>query len=293
MGSAAGAGAQHPLPRPGGQSGQVDPRAGHGADGRHPGHRRAGPHRPGSGPPRAGAWACACCPTIPTCRPHGLAGLPAERRDLPRLLAASDAVSLHVPVTDETRNLIDARGAGAHETHRRADQHGTCRVGGRSRRCTRRWPRKRLAGAASDVVGEEPPIRQAAGGARQLHRRAARRRRHRADVPRDGPAWPPKTRWPCCAGNSREGVVNPDVYAFQSLRRTICEIHCCLGQLGLVPVVKVDRPEDAMPLGKALIAGGLPCAEITFRTAAAAEAIARAVSCLPRAVARRRHGADH
>jgi 2-dehydro-3-deoxyphosphogluconate aldolase / (4S)-4-hydroxy-2-oxoglutarate aldolase len=47
-----------------------------------------------------------------------------------------------------------------------------------------------------------------------------------------------------------------------------------LGRIGLVPVVKIDRASDAVPLGQALIAGGLPCAEITFRTAAAEEAIA-------------------
>lgn len=46
-----------------------------------------------------------------------------------------------------------------------------------------------------------------------------------------------------------------------------------LGQLGLVPVVAIDRAEDAPKLGQALLDGGLPCAEITFRTAAAREAI--------------------
>jgi 2-dehydro-3-deoxyphosphogluconate aldolase / (4S)-4-hydroxy-2-oxoglutarate aldolase len=46
-----------------------------------------------------------------------------------------------------------------------------------------------------------------------------------------------------------------------------------LGRLGVVPVVKIDRAADALPLGEALIAGGLPCAEITFRTSAAEEAI--------------------
>jgi 2-dehydro-3-deoxyphosphogluconate aldolase/(4S)-4-hydroxy-2-oxoglutarate aldolase len=46
-----------------------------------------------------------------------------------------------------------------------------------------------------------------------------------------------------------------------------------LGQVGIVPVVKIDRVEEAVPLAEALLAGGLPCAEITFRTAAAAAAI--------------------
>jgi 2-dehydro-3-deoxyphosphogluconate aldolase/(4S)-4-hydroxy-2-oxoglutarate aldolase len=54
-----------------------------------------------------------------------------------------------------------------------------------------------------------------------------------------------------------------------------------LGDLGLVPVVKIERVEDAVELGRALLAGGLPCAEITFRTAAAEEAIRRISSSLP------------
>jgi 2-dehydro-3-deoxyphosphogluconate aldolase/(4S)-4-hydroxy-2-oxoglutarate aldolase len=46
-----------------------------------------------------------------------------------------------------------------------------------------------------------------------------------------------------------------------------------LARLRLVPVVVVDRVEDAWPLGQALKSGGLPCAEVTFRTAAAEDAI--------------------
>lgn len=41
----------------------------------------------------------------------------------------------------------------------------------------------------------------------------------------------------------------------------------------LVPVVKLDRAEDALPLGEALCKGGLPVAEVTFRTDAAEKAI--------------------
>lgn len=44
-------------------------------------------------------------------------------------------------------------------------------------------------------------------------------------------------------------------------------------KLKLVPVVKLDRVEDAAPLGHALCEGGLPVAEVTFRTSAAYEAI--------------------
>lgn len=42
---------------------------------------------------------------------------------------------------------------------------------------------------------------------------------------------------------------------------------------GIVPVIRLDREEDALPLAAALLEAGLPCAEITFRTAAAEGAI--------------------
>ena len=48
-----------------------------------------------------------------------------------------------------------------------------------------------------------------------------------------------------------------------------------LETLKIVPVVKLDDARDSLPLAKALIQGGLPIVEITFRTAAAADAIAR------------------
>jgi 2-dehydro-3-deoxyphosphogluconate aldolase / (4S)-4-hydroxy-2-oxoglutarate aldolase len=43
--------------------------------------------------------------------------------------------------------------------------------------------------------------------------------------------------------------------------------------VGIVPVVKLTRASDARSLGQALRKGGLPVAEITFRTAAAPDAI--------------------
>ena len=54
-----------------------------------------------------------------------------------------------------------------------------------------------------------------------------------------------------------------------------------IGQIGIVPVVALDRAEDALPLGKALMVGGIPCAEVTFRTAAAKEAIRIMTSNFP------------
>lgn len=46
-----------------------------------------------------------------------------------------------------------------------------------------------------------------------------------------------------------------------------------LSSYGVVPVVVLDDVKDAKPLAKALCEGGLPCAEVTFRTAAAEESI--------------------
>jgi len=46
-----------------------------------------------------------------------------------------------------------------------------------------------------------------------------------------------------------------------------------LYELGLIPVIKITDPAKAVPLARALCNGGLPAAEITFRTACAAEAI--------------------
>lgn len=50
--------------------------------------------------------------------------------------------------------------------------------------------------------------------------------------------------------------------------------------IGLVPVIKIDDAKKAVPLGKALTAGGIPVAEVTFRTAAAEDSIrAMAAEC--------------
>ena len=46
-----------------------------------------------------------------------------------------------------------------------------------------------------------------------------------------------------------------------------------LARSGVVPVVVLDRAEDAVPTANAMVAGGIDVMEITFRTAAAPEAI--------------------
>ena len=52
-------------------------------------------------------------------------------------------------------------------------------------------------------------------------------------------------------------------------------------QVGIVPVIKITNPETAVPLAKALDKGGIPVAEITFRTDYAAEAIKRISKEMP------------
>jgi 2-dehydro-3-deoxyphosphogluconate aldolase/(4S)-4-hydroxy-2-oxoglutarate aldolase len=54
-----------------------------------------------------------------------------------------------------------------------------------------------------------------------------------------------------------------------------------LRALRVVPVIVIDSPRDAIPLATALADGGLPCAEITFRTPAAVEALTHIASERP------------
>jgi len=59
------------------------------------------------------------------------------------------------------------------------------------------------------------------------------------------------------------------------------EILKAIGDYGIVPVIKIDDVENALPLAKALCDGGLPVAEVTFRTDAAEESIRRIAESLP------------
>ena len=52
-------------------------------------------------------------------------------------------------------------------------------------------------------------------------------------------------------------------------------------EIGIIPVIAIDDPDKAVPLAKALVAGGLPAAEVTFRTAAAEESIRRICAEVP------------
>ena len=52
------------------------------------------------------------------------------------------------------------------------------------------------------------------------------------------------------------------------------QVYNKIGEVGIIPVIKLNRVEEAVPLAQALLAGGIPVAEVTFRTEAAAEGIA-------------------
>ena len=54
-----------------------------------------------------------------------------------------------------------------------------------------------------------------------------------------------------------------------------------LSETGLVPVVTIEDPYKAVPLARALAAGGLPCVEVAFRTAEASESIRRIAAEVP------------
>ena len=54
-----------------------------------------------------------------------------------------------------------------------------------------------------------------------------------------------------------------------------------LQALRLIPVIVIDDPEHAVPLGAALAAGGLPCAEVTLRTPRAFEVLRRLTGAHP------------
>jgi 2-dehydro-3-deoxyphosphogluconate aldolase/(4S)-4-hydroxy-2-oxoglutarate aldolase len=57
-----------------------------------------------------------------------------------------------------------------------------------------------------------------------------------------------------------------------------------IAQFGIVPVVTVEKTEAAIPLADALLDGGLPIVEITFRTPAAAEVIRKIAKERPKVI---------
>jgi len=56
----------------------------------------------------------------------------------------------------------------------------------------------------------------------------------------------------------------------------------CIQAAGILPVIKIENSKGAVPLAKALCEGGLPIAEVTFRTSAAADAIKKISEGFPK-----------
>jgi eda: 2-dehydro-3-deoxyphosphogluconate aldolase/4-hydroxy-2-oxoglutarate aldolase len=63
-------------------------------------------------------------------------------------------------------------------------------------------------------------------------------------------------------------------------------------EIGIIPVIAFNSVDEAIPLCKALMDGGLPAAEVTFRTACAEECIKKIHEELAQYAAGRRHCAD-
>ena len=74
---------------------------------------------------------------------------------------------------------------------------------------------------------------------------------------------------------------SPFCYVAAEWRKEMSDVLQRVYEIGIVPVIAIDDAEKAVPLAKALVRGGLPAAEVTFRTAAAEEAIRRIVAEVP------------
>lgn len=72
---------------------------------------------------------------------------------------------------------------------------------------------------------------------------------------------------------TKQNAVSYSETRFDFSEALMDEVLTKLGRIGIVPVVALENAQDALPLGKALMEGGIACAEVTFRTAAAEEAI--------------------
>jgi 2-dehydro-3-deoxyphosphogluconate aldolase/(4S)-4-hydroxy-2-oxoglutarate aldolase len=68
------------------------------------------------------------------------------------------------------------------------------------------------------------------------------------------------------------------------LPERVADFAALLGRVRVIPVLTVADAADAVPLAEALVRGGLPVLEVTFRTAAAAEAIRLIAGEVPGAI---------
>lgn len=65
------------------------------------------------------------------------------------------------------------------------------------------------------------------------------------------------------------------------ISQTATDVTTRIRAIRIVPVITIEDPEDAVPLARALVDGGLPCAEITFRTPRALESLKRITAEVP------------
>ena len=158
--------------------------------------------------------------------------------------------------------------------------------------------------AAIHVTPEAAARRPAGAGARRRrdHRRRRRRRARRCTSPttssppvRRPAAHPSADEWPApgasCSPAFRAAVGPADAgrQRLSRLRRTTAQENLVvqpsdslLDRVPVVPVVVVDDVDHAVPLARALVAGGLPVIELTLRTPVALDAIERSPTRCPR-----------
>ena len=134
----------------------------------------------------------------PFLTPERAMELGVEKVELDQLLARADFITLHTPLTDQTRNILSAenlaktkQGRADHQLRaRRPDRRGGAEGRARQRPCRRRRARRVRRGAGQ---GQSPVRRAGPGGdaaSRRLDHRGAGQRRdpgRRADVGLSGP----------------------------------------------------------------------------------------------------------
>ena len=133
-----GAGPAHSRRRRGHEAGQWEKKKFLGEElrGKTLGLAGLGRHRPGSGAPRRRRSACASSRTIPFISEQVAAGLGVELVSLDELFARADYLSLHMPSTPQTRQLVNA--ARLQRTRNRASGSSTPPAAISSTK--RRWP---------------------------------------------------------------------------------------------------------------------------------------------------------
>ena len=108
-----------------------------------------------------------------------------EKVELDELLARADFITLHMPLTDKTRNILVARGAGQDQEGRphhqlrprRPDRRGGAGRGAEVRPCRRRRARRLRRGAGDRQPAVRPAERRLHAAPRRLDHRGAGERR--------------------------------------------------------------------------------------------------------------------